>query len=326
MSSTIEQGNPLLKIDTSFQSYLILHSLTSKIMDDDYNYVYESDSSIRQSINGVSGWNKVYKSITTRDMPAIMKTTISSAVAVDAWNNAEIYDMATICAERLKTRLPSIVINTKDKTCRCYSICSEDIDPCIVLTPSFISFCTRDEMMFVLATEISRTQNGHCIYMFTAPYVGLSEDTDERRKNFMRIEGISAQVKYLMNEWPVGANTTTDRAALICLDNPEKFPEVFKSVMEKNLCNYIQPYEVEETLDLADITEYSKLLRRTAARSIMIDEKYGMSARRILCAMEFFNCEIFYNCRADITAPHTVSKQMADLRCDIILGTAKGDD
>ncbi len=326
MSSTMEQGNPLLKIDTSFQSYLILHSLTSKAVDDEYDYACEADSSLRQSINGASGWNKLYKSITTRDMPDIMKNTISGAVAVDAWNNADVYDVARVCAERLKTRLPSIVINTKDKACRCYSVCSEEIDPCIVLTPSFISDCTREEMMFVIATEISRTQNGHCTYLFAAPYVGLSEYTDDRKKNFMRIEGVSAQVKYLMNEWPVGANTTTDRAVLICLDKPEDFPWVMKSVVDKKLCNYLSSYEIEEKLDIDAVLEYSKTLRKTPARSIVIDEKFGMNARRILCAMEFLNCEKFYNCRSDITAPHTVSKEMADLRCDIILGTAKGGE
>lgn len=325
MSSTIDQGNPLLKIDTSFQSYLVLHSLTTKSTEESLNYAFETEAATRQIMSGISGWNKLYKVIVSTDIPGSLKKYFVGAVTADAWNNTDIYDIAKTCAERLQTRLPAIMINTKIIEPIILAASAEGIEPSIIISSGLINMCDAEELTFILATAISRTQNNHCIFNFTAPYINMAEGT-EKQRNFTRIESVSKQLNYSMEEWVFYSEITTDRAALICLDDPTRFPYVLKSILDKQIPLYLKP-ETTEHFDNTKALELSKSLRFTAVRDIRIDEELDKLTRRILCAQEFLHCETYYNCRPDLEQgehAHTVTKQMVDLRCDIIIGVSKG--
>lgn len=324
MSSAIEFGNPLLKIDTSFQSYLILHSLTPKITSESVNYAFQTECLSRQSLNNISGWNKLVKSITSSDMPSVMKRYFDGAVTVDGWNNTKIYDIAKTCAERLKARLPAIMINTKIEKPELVAVFADGIEPCIVMTKTLVGMCSEEELVFILATGISKTHNNHCIYNFVAPYIGFAEGT-EKQKNFTRIESIPKQLNYIMNDWAKFSDITNDRAVMVCLDEPERFPHILKSLMEKKI-SLSMNYDNSESFKPEEvIAEYNKSVKLTAARELSIPDETTRAVRRVYCALEFLNCEIYYNCRSDISSEnrHVVNKPMVDLRCDIIIG-AKG--
>ncbi|MGN0654107.1 MAG: hypothetical protein ACI4KD_04245 [Oscillospiraceae bacterium] len=326
MSSAIEYENPLLKIDTSFQSYLILHSLTPKITSESVNYAFQTECLSRQSLNSITGWNKLVKSITSTDMPSVMKRYFDGAVTVDGWNNTKIYDIAKTCAERLKARLPAIMINTKIQTPELVAVFAEGIEPCIIMTKSLVGMCSEEELVFVLATGISRTHNNHCIYNFIAPYIGFA-DGNERQKNFTRIESIPKQLNYIMTDWARFADVTNDRAVMICLDEPERFPFILKSLSDKKIPLFMNYDNDEKFKPESVIDSYNKTVKFTAARDLNIPPETTRAERRILCALEFLNCEIYYNCRSDISSEgrgHIVNKPMIDLRCDIIIGASKG--
>ena len=79
--SAMQNNNPLLDIDTSFNSYLKARTRSFKdhIIGGALDYAFDADFSMRQKIHGITGWSKLYRTIVSHDIPSKIKRLFQTA-------------------------------------------------------------------------------------------------------------------------------------------------------------------------------------------------------------------------------------------------------
>lgn len=325
-ASSMQNNNPLLDIDISFSSYINARtrSFKSHVINGALDYAFDADFSMRQKIHGISGWNKLYKTIVSNDIPVKVKKLFHSSSIAGSLKFPVIYEATCKCAERLEISLPAVYVKNGD-TREIYSIAGEGFDPCIVVTSDLEELCTPEELQLLIGCECGRIQNNHCVYNMTAPYIGLKREEGFIPPESPQGEGTSRQLEFTIAEWVRLADITSDRAGIICCDNPEKFPQLFASLKRKGIKDFFG--RKGSDVNLEKLMKSYEVIHVTPARNIVIDPTATLSMRRIYAGMEFLNCDILYNWRSDLkkTDIHTVNKQALEVRCEIIVGAAKGE-
>lgn len=311
--------NPLLDIDTSFTAYLTARTRTFKdhMVGGRMDYAFDADFSLRQKLNTYSGWNKIYKTLVTTEIPNKFKRIFQTASEAGSLKYPEAYNAVKTCAERLQISVPKVFVRNAPNKLEIYSLSAENTAPVIVLTSGLCEACTSDELNFLIGCECGHIQNNHCIYYMSAPYFGVVMDSD------ILDPVINSGAKPLTNamkDWLVLSDVTADRAGIICLDDPKNYAEIFGSIRNKGIndiysrtgCKY----------DSGRIMKMYETLHITPARSISLDDTWNSLERRVFAGMEFLNCEILYNWRSNIEKldVHTVNKQALEIRCEIIIG------
>ena len=317
--------NPLLDIETSFAAYLNARtrSFKSHIVGGMVDYAFDADFSVKQKITAFSAWSKVYKTIISKDIPAKVKRLFQSTDVAGSLKFPEVYGIVQVCAERLQISVPTVYVRNAPDKCEIYSITSEDVEPCIVVTTGLTEKCTKDELRFLIGCECGHIQNNHCIFTMAAPYFGIDlyEEAEDVR-NFEKGSS-SKQIAGTISEWIKLMDITGDRAGMICLNDPQAYSMVMAGLYNKGMFSF---YGSEKALDLNELLKQYEILHKTPARSINIPKECSPIERRILAGLEFLSCDLLYNWRADLNKNdiHTVNKQALEVRCEIILDAAKG--
>ncbi|MDE5741054.1 MAG: M48 family metalloprotease [Oscillospiraceae bacterium] len=316
--------NPLLDIETSFTAYLNARTRSYKdhIVGGMMDYAFDSDFSVKQKITTFPSWSKVYKNLTGHDIPSKIKRLFQSTDVAGSLQHPEIYNAVQQCAEKLQISVPTVYVRNAPKKYEIYSIAAEGIEPCIVATTGLIDICGKDELRFLVGCECGHIQNNHCIFSMAAPYFGITNQEDTEESDSQENYKALTQIAGTMSEWIKLADVTGDRAGIICLNNPNDYPIIMKSIHSKGVLGMYK----KDNLDLDELLKLYEVLHRTPARSITLPANCSFIERRILAGLEFLSCEVLYNWRADLNKVdmHTVNKQALEVRCEIILDAAKG--
>ena len=316
--------NPLLDIDTSFAAYLNARTRSYKdhIVGGMLDYAFDTDFSVKQKITTFSLWSKTYKTLLNKDIPSKVKRIFQSADEVGSLKHPEVYNAVKTCAERLQISVPTVYVRNAPEKYEIYSIATDDIEPCIVLTTGLIEHCSKEELRFLIGCECGHIQNNHCIFMMAAPYFGINLFEEAEDDGRYDIGTATMQIAGTIFEWIKLADVTGDRAGIICLNNPQEYPMIIASLFNKGVLSFYG----KEGMDLNALMKQYEILHRTPARSIRIPPECSMIDRRILAGLEFLSCELLYNWRTDLNRAdvHTVNKQALEVRCEIILDAAKG--
>ncbi len=319
--------NPLLEIETSFSAYLSARTRSFKdhVVGGRLDYAFDADFHMRQKINNLTGWSKIYKSLVGNDIPNKFKKVFQSTSVAGSLLFPNAYEAAKICAERLQISVPNVYVRNAAGKLDIYSISAPDVEDCIVITSGLYEVCTKEEMIFLIGRECGHIQNNHCIYNLSASYFGYRNEDgfSLAADNSQTSEGTLKQLDATLLAWSRLADVTSDRAGIICLDNPHNFPEIMDSIYQKGIISVRN--RLDSFLDLDNIRHVYESLHITPARNIKLDENYTAIDRRIFAGLEFLNCEAFYNWRTDLNKNdiHTMNKQALEVRCEIIIGSAK---
>lgn len=318
-----ENSNPLLKIDTSFRSYLMAYtrSFSGHVVDGVLDYAFDADFSLRQKITGLSGWAKLAKAINSQDVTEEAKLLFLKTNQAGSLKHPEVYEIAKKCAERLELGLPTVFVRDDIDKKIIYSIASDIIEPCIVITEALVQMCERDELQVLIGSECGRIQNHHCTYNFAYKYFNPD------KKGFMPVEQsyhqpVSNQLVYTLSQWVRLADVTADRAGMICCDEPERYAEIIAGLYEKGYIDYYG--RTMKDLDFERIVNMAQGIHYSAARNIQVDADATDDERRILAAVEFLNCDLLYNWRSELSSEglNVINGQLCDVRCNLILGTS----
>lgn len=312
--------NPLMEINTSFCDYLVerTRSYQEHVVGETLDYAFDADFALRQKIASVSGWSRLYKTIVSTDIPAKFKKYFQTSGSAGSLQYTKAYNAAKKCSERLQIALPVILVRKSSEGPEILSFAGEGIDPCIVMTSDIAEDFTAEELLYLIGCECGRLQNRHSAFNFAFTYpgitrgAGLSTDASEAsNKNSVR------ELNYMLNKWLIPGDVTADRAGVICLDDPGRFPQIYASVRRKGIADSLGDRNTD--IDIDAILARYETLHITPVRDLNME---GCSAdeRRISAAMEFIGCEILYIWRPDLQNPnsHTGSKQSLEIRCDII--------
>lgn len=324
MNNTIDSlagQNPLLDIDTSFNSYLTARTRNFKdhMVGGRIDYAFDADFSLRQKFIACSGWNKIYKNLVTNEIPGKFKKVFQTADQAGSMKYPDAYNALKTCSERLQVRMPTLFVRNAPNKLEIYTLSAENTEPAIIMTSGLYDACTKEELQFLIGCECGHIQNNHCIYYMAAPYFGISMDTDV--VNPILETGNNKQFANAMLDWITLSNVTADRAGIICCDDPKNYGEIFNNLRKKNINDIYSrtgcTFEKERSFKMYDT------IHITPARNISLDDSWNRLERRFFAGMEFLNCEILYNWRTDIDKVdvHMVNKQAVEIRCEIIIGT-----
>jgi len=325
--------NPLLEIDTSFYSYLVarMRNFKEHMTGGKLDYAFDAEFAMKQKINGASGWSKLQNFLFSHDIPIKVKNAFRGANIAGSLKFADAYEAAKICAERLQMSVPTVFVrNVKDK----YEIFSltSDNDEYIILTSGLMDICSKEELCFLVGCECGHIQNGHCVYAAAIPGMGVNKadgvmtGSDEIRA----YDALNKQIEDFISDWLEPALITSDRAGILCCDNPENYPKIVTSTKKKGVADFYRKADsaaliAEWGVSIDKLLKDYDILRKTPARSIKLDPSLKALERRIFAGMEFLSCETLFSWRSDLLKDnvHIVNKQALEARCEIIVTNNK---
>ncbi len=322
-SDVTAEYNPLLDIDTSFSAYLAARTRSYKdhIVGGMMDYAFDADFSVKQKITAFSGWSKVYKNLSGRDIPNKVKRIFQSSDTAGSLKYPELYDAVKACAEKLQISVPTVYVRNAPNKLDIYSVSAEGSEPFIVAASGLIENCTKEELKLLVGCECGHIQNNHCIFIMAAPYFGVNFSDGSEDIGSSEGGAPLTQISGMVADWLRLADVTGDRAGMICLSNPQDYPLIMTSLYNKGAFSTYG----KEALDLNKLMKEYEVLHITPARSISLPKGCGAIEKRIFAGLEFLSCEILYNWRPDLKKidTHTVNKQALEVRCEIILDAAK---
>lgn len=321
MSDITEKINPLLQIDTGFRSYLNAYtrSYQNHMVDGSLDYAYESDFAVRQKIMGLGGSGKLFKAVNSQDISAEAKHLFMKCNQVGPLKYPEIYDIVKKCAERLELIVPIVFIREDMDRALAYSIASDLIEPCIVLSKQLVDMCTMDELTLLIGCECGRIQNNHCTYNMAYTYLNVNKNVYrpvERSYN----QAVGSQLYSALVQWVRYGDITANRAGMICLDKPGRYLDLMTSIYNKG---YVDFYgRGQKDIDFPELNLKSQEIHASASRSLKADAQLTEIERYLLASSEFLYCQTLYSWRSDVedVEKHAESGQICDVRTSVIIG------
>ena len=321
MSDMNEKTNPLLQIDTGFRSYLNAYtrSYQSHMVDGSLDYAFESDFAIRQKIMGLSGSGKLFKAVNSQDISAEAKHLFMKCNQVGPLKYPEIYDIVKKCAERLELIVPIVFIREDMDRPLAYSITSDIIEPCIVLSKQLVDMCSEEELTLLIGCECGRIQNNHCTFNFAYTYLNINKNV-YRPVERSFTQTVSSQLFTALAQWVKYADVTANRAGMICLDKPGRYMDIMCAVYSKGYVDFFG--RGQEGMESAVMSEKSAQIHESSSRSLRVDGDLTEIERALLAANEFLCCKTLYSWRSDVDdiEGHAESGQICDVRTNVIIG------
>ncbi len=322
MSDSCESVNPLLQIDTRFRSYLNAYtrSFQNHVVGGQLDYAFDSDFAVRQKIVGLMGWGKISKAINTSDISAEAKHLFMKCNQAGALKYPELYAILKKCAERLELNLPLMFVRDDIDKPLIYSMASDIIEPCIIITSALLEFCTPEELQLLIGCECGRIQNNHSVYNWAFMYLNYNRNVYTPIHRSYK-QSVNNQIVCSLIEWVKYADVTADRAGIICLDKPGRFLDILCSLYAKGYVDFYGRKNVD--IDYLKLSQMWNVNHSIAARNLKIDKKLNEIEKRGLASAEFLNCESLFAWRDDLPDNdiHMVTGQICDIRSSIILGT-----
>ena len=323
MSESLETANPLLEIDTGFRSYLDAYtrSFEKHLSGGQLDYAFESDHAVRQKISGLGGWGRLSRAISANDISAEAKHLFMKCDQAGALKYPEIYNIAKKCAERLELNLPIVFVRTDIEKPLVYSIESDLIDPCIVLSDWVVNVCSPDELNLLIGAECGRLQNGHSVFNWAFTYLNYNKNVYVPAERSFR-PAVNNQLVRSLIEWMRYADITADRAAMICLDEPGRFCEIVCSMYTKGFMDFYG--RSADSMSASKLLELSEKYSGLSARALKPEGGLTDLEKRVLASNEFLKCDLLCDWRSDLERKpqgQRINSQTCDVRSSILLGT-----
>ena len=321
MSDINEKVNPLLQIDTGFRSYLNAYtrSYQSHMVDGSLDYAYESDFAVRQKIMSLGGSARLFKAVNTQDIAAEAKHLFMKCDQVGPLKYPEIYDKVKKCAERLELIVPIVFIREDMTRPLAYSIASDLIEPCIVLTKKLVEMCSDDELTLLIGCECGRVQNNHCTFNMAYTYLNVNNEVFRPLEKYYN-QTIGSQLYSALVQWVKYADVTANRAGMICLDKPGQYLSIMCGLYAKGYVDFFG--RSQPGIKLGELTALSERIHNSTSRNLNIDKPLSDVERFLLASNEFLYCKTLYSWRSDVYDIDNCSEsgQMCDVRTSVIVG------
>jgi hypothetical protein len=294
------------------------------MVDGSLDYAYESDFAVRQKIMGVSGCSKLFKAVNSQDISAEAKHLFMKCNQVGPLKYPEIYDIVKKCAERLELIVPIVFIREDMDRPMIYSIASDIIEPCIVLSKQLTDICDKDELMLLIGCECGRIQNNHCAYNMAYTYLSSNKNVFKPVEKSYN-QPVSSQLVTALVQWVKYGDVTANRAGIICLDKPGRYLDILSGIYSKGYTDFYG--RQNKDIDFSQLNRMAIDIHSSSSRSLRVDSQLGDIERYMLASYEFLHCETLQSWREDIDDAdgHAESGQICDVRTSVILGNGGQD-
>ena len=231
----------------------------------------------------------------------------------------DIYDIVKKCAERLELVVPIVFVRGDMDKAQVYSVASDIIEPCIVLSKQVVEMCSKEELMFLIGCECGRIQNNHCAYNMAFTYLNYNKYTYRPVERSYK-QTVNNQLYTALVQWVKYADITANRAGIICLDKPGMFISVITGLYNKG---YIDFYgRQQKNMDTDGLIKKAESVHAVSSRNLKTDNTMSELEKLVVAATEFLYCSVLYEWRGDAedSDRHLVSGQICDVRSSIIIG------
>ncbi|WP_407384369.1 M48 family metallopeptidase [Ruminococcus sp.] len=294
------------------------------------DYAYSMDYEYRKKLDSIPG---LYKNLRRLLIPAIQQqyqTFNMNGVKASPTQFSEIYQMGCDCARILGIGVPTILVvpsfpgGGEFNAC---SVCVDDQEPLIMVTGLMVQRMTPGELKTIIGHECGHTHNNHAIYQQAAEIIANVGIRGLISVPILsQIAGLlSTGTQALLNMWSRAAETTADRASMICSDSLEDAYSAQKKLIYggANLSN-----NVDINLDIVELKKQLDVVNSSPYRYQELMYNHPISVRRVFAEMEFAKCETLYAWRPDLKTPgiRPQSKAMTDEACKKIIGVMKSKE
>ncbi len=303
--------NPTDDIDISFNSYVKERErVQSKHLEGGIpDYAFASDYAIRQKIKALPGVYPFFKALTATYVPRHKQQLNLSALKVGADQYPEIYKMTAECAGILGIGMPTVYILPNMAVLNAYTIATDDEAPIIVLHSSIVERFTLDELKTIIGHECGHIHNNHGIYSIA---VQTMLDQGMNIPIISQIlSALTIPVRLMFMAWNRAAEVTSDRAGMICANDPMDILKADVKLMHGGMIDSDEA-NIEAALKQYDI------LKKTPVRLLELGSTHPTTVRRLYADLEFLNSEILYKWRPEWRKPgmELIDKQELDTRCE----------
>ncbi len=311
-SMLINQRSPIEDMDWSFRSYMNrrLAENAKHISGDDVpDYAYGLDYELRRKLDAIPGLHSLASKMYVTLASTALQDLNRNAIAVTPSQFPDVYDIACDCARRLGMAVPNVYISNNPTINAC-AYCSDDIQPVIEVHSGLYERVTPGELKAVIGHECGHVQNNHVVYDQIATLIA-NIGLNGVGMSYPALAAILSQSTILaLSAWSRAAEVTSDRAGMICADDPEDSFRVNAKFM------YGATFK-EQEIDFDALEEQLKMQLGNISKFNEILDTHPSSVRRIMAEREFAECSLYYDWRPDLKKPDMVlrSKHECDDRC-----------
>lgn len=321
MNEMTEKTNPLMQIDTVFRNYLNAYtrSYQNHMVDGTLDYAFEADFAVRQKIMGLNGWSRLFKFINAQDIASQAKHLFLKCNQAGPLKYPDIFDTVKKCSERLELNQPIVFVREDLQRPVIYSIETDMIEPCIVISKTLVDMCGSDELTLLIGSECGRIQNNHCAFSWAYTYVSNSRSGFKSAAEDYN-QPISSQLTAALSQWVPYSDITAGRAGMICLDSPGRYMDILSGLFNNGYVDFFG--RTQNDMDFKTLADISSQLRVMDLRNLSLGGVYTVLDRSLLAVNEFLYCSILYSWRKDIehNEEYNNSAEVCDVRTSIMLG------
>jgi len=312
--------NPTNEIDVSFASYLRDRKAMTEanFQGGVPNYAYGADYAMMQKINAIPGAFKFFKAMTSTWVPRRRQELLQNSLKVGPNQFSDVYEHTVECARILGCGIPSTFIQNNPMP-NAFAYASEDSSPVICITSGFLERFTSGELKAVIGHELGHIQNNHTIYLMAVYFLADAAAMNIPGVGFI-LNLASRPLHYALQAWSRAAEITSDRAEVICCDDPNDSLSAHAKLMFGAAFN-------RDDINIDEIIKQYDTLRSTPARMLELEYSHPIASRRILALKTFLDSEVLYKWRPEWkeAGKQYISKQELDARCTKLVGVFKSE-
>lgn len=309
--------NPTSAIDVSIEKYIQDRTVQfqSHLVKGIPDYAYGPDFFLREKLRSIPGVFKFFKTFTDYIVPLERKRLNMDCTKVGPSQFSEIYEMGKKCAKILGIGVPEIYISNDIKQINAYAIATEDISPVIVLYPEIVRRFTPDELLTVIGHECGHIHNNHGVYNIAARY--LLDGAVSLLPSYIR-KLVTIPISMTLKMWSRAAEVTSDRAGIICSENPEDILSAEAKLLSAGDLGY-------GDINVDAVLKQYENIKNTPVRFLELTYDHPLTVRRLFAEKEFLNSEILYKWRPEWKKEgiELIDKQELDSRCEKYIAVRK---
>ncbi len=313
--------SPLNSIDCSFENYMTRRKMMDAHRMDGNgipDYAFAMDYECRKKLDSIPRFYDTAKTITGTYVSRMTHQYTRTSLAVGPTQFPDIYQMSCDCARTLGIGIPNVFIEN-EPSMNAFTYAMDDVEPMIVIHSGLIERMTPAEIKFIIGHECGHIQNYHSAYQYLRQLVlntGLNvvSGINQMIAGLMTIGSTAA-----LSAWSRAAETTADRAGMLCADRPQDCYAALAKLM------YGAIIGSEQEIDYDAIRGQLEHTVSSIAKYSEIWDSHPAIARRIAALQEFCECEAYYEWRPDQKQPGQLmrSKAETDERCRRYIDLAK---
>ena len=311
--------NPTSTLDIDFEKYMKARKQSSDahLQGGIPDYAYGPDYAMRQKINAIPGAYALFKAITDHYVPYYKQQVNLNCLKVGPNQFPDVYEYVVDCSRRLGIGIPTVFVEPTASEINAGAYAFEDDAPMITITSALLERFTPGEVKAVLGHECGHVHNNHGVYMLAVKLI-LNSLTVNMPVVQQIVSLASYPVKLALFAWDRAAEVTSDRAGIICADDPND------EISSKSKFLYGAAFN-RGAVDIETVLKQYESMRSTPVRLLELSADHPVAVRRIFAEKEYLCSEVLYTWRPEWKTPdmHLIGKQELDARCEKYIGVIK---